>query len=148
MLWVRDAKGRTLARAAARLLARQDSSAPLLLLDQPLYAGLCDDETQAGLEAELLSQAPRLAAALRLPLLRWSECVGPAIAAAGGEAEERKAAALWEGRVALVELGGISPYVYSNLNGLMERDEHGVVVHALVEPGRIVDATGPAEMAR
>ena len=50
--------------------------------------------------------------------------------------------------VALLELDGLSPYVYSNLNGLMERDEHGVVVHALVEPGRIVDATGPAEMAR
>ena len=98
------------------------SSAPLLVL-------------QARLAAQLFEQAAQLAAALRVPLLLWKQCVGPAVAAAGGE--ERKAEALAVGRVALVELGGVAPWVYSNLNGLMERDEHGVVTHALVEPSFI-----------
>ena len=44
------------------------------------------------------------------------------------------AAALAQGKVALVELGGVAPFVYSNLNGLMERGESGVITHALVEP--------------
>ena len=81
-----------------------------------------------------------------MPLLLWRQCIGPAIAAAGGvggggnggggddEARAAAAAALAEGRVALVELGGVAPFVYSNLNGLMERDECGLVTHALVEP--------------
>lgn len=130
---MRDAKGRTLARAAARLLARRDTHAPLLLVDQPLFAGRCDEGTQRPrLEAELLRQAARLAARLRVPLLRWREVVGPAVAAAGGE--EGKAEALSAVRIALVELGGVAPFIYSNLNGLMERDEDGVVTHALVEP--------------
>ena len=89
-----------------------------------------------------------------VPLLLWRQCTGPAIAAAGGPggggggggggddaraaaaavAAVYLAAALAEGKVALVELGGVAPFVYSNLNGLMERDESGVVTHALVEP--------------
>lgn len=36
--------------------------------------------------------------------------------------------------MALVELAGVAPFVYSNLNGLMERDASGVITHALVEP--------------
>jgi len=109
---------------------------------------------QAQLEAELVEQAAALAASLRVPLLLWRQCTGPAIAAAGGPgggggggggggdaraaaaaaAADYVAAALAEGKVALVELGGIAPFVYSNLNGLMERDGSGVITHAVVEP--------------
>ena len=41
--------------------------------------------------------------------------------------------------VQLVEFDGVAPYVYSNLNGLVEREEGGggLVVHALVAPERI-----------
>ena len=55
MLWLRDARGRTVARATVRLLGQADTHAPLLLLDQPLYAGLCDDATQARAPASELA---------------------------------------------------------------------------------------------
>jgi len=134
-------RGRTLARATVRLLGRADTRAPLLLLDQPLYAGLVEPAVQAQLEMRLLRQARDMAEALGVPLLLWRQCIGPALlagannAAAGdgggggdGEIVESKGGQSpppAEGRVEVVEFGGVAPFVYSNLNGLVERDEEG-----------------------
>ena len=109
-----------------------------------------------------------MAAALRLPLLPWTHCVGPAVrdaAAGGGEGGGGNGGGEGggnrrvgngsgtggdEGMVQLVEFDGVAPFVYSNLNGLMERadeEEGGVVVHAVVDPRVLAEAADAVRVA-
>ena len=137
--------GRTLARATVRLLGRADTREPLLLVDQPLYAGLVEPAVQGELEERLLRQARAMAERLDVPLLLWRQCVGPALLAnannAAGDGDGEVVASKGgqsppaaDGCVELVEFGGVAPFVYSNLNGLVERDEEGgPVVYAHTE---------------
>ena len=57
LLLLRDERGRVAARATARLLARSDSGAPVVFVDQPLYKGGTAEEA---LEAEVLAMADEL----------------------------------------------------------------------------------------
>lgn len=109
-----------------------------------------DAERKARLEALLLRRAKALGAALGVPVTPWTECVAPPVDTAREEDDEdvddeevgevvevvggggraarragrpsaRAADAAWQGRVALVEVDGIAPQVYSNLRGRLVR---------------------------
>ena len=75
LLLLRDERGRVAARATARLLARSDSGAPVVFVDQPLYKGGTAEEA---LEAEVLAMAQALGERLGgVPVVLWRECVDP-----------------------------------------------------------------------
>ena len=118
LLLLRDERGRVAARATARLLARSDSGAPVVFVDQPLYKGGTAEEA---LEAEVLAMAQALGEALGgVPVVLWRECVDPTADEAPNY--EKPAVAPGGEGVELIEYDGVAPFLYTNLQGLVERE--------------------------
>ncbi|KAL1518805.1 hypothetical protein AB1Y20_003085 [Prymnesium parvum] len=166
LLLVNDGSGLIVGRAVVRLLAREDTGAPVVFVDQPLYRGAAVDSARAeagedSFEVQLLLQAAQLCDVLQVPMVPWRDCITPrphtqrpelgqaadadVMAECEGsyaaQSDEREAAraATWEelGLVPLVEPSGIAPFLYSNLQGLIARPRNGRVVHALVHKSKL-----------
>ena len=122
---------RTAARSIARLLGREDTGAPVLFLDQPLFghhlsAGDAGEDalTREALGQRLIAMGATLAAELGVGFAPWTSCIAPpsdGADAAGASASAAADAAARVGRVGLLELDGLSPQVYSNLRGRLVR---------------------------
>lgn len=136
LVQVCDNKGRVDARATLRLLGRADTHEPVVLVDQPLFSGRCTKQMQKDFQKQLIEQASSIADVLRVPLLLWRDCIGPnldpAVREAGREAWAREKVrqrvreeSLSAGKIPIVEFDGCAPFVYSNMNGLVERQEEG-----------------------
>lgn len=150
LLLVRGPSGRTLARAAVRLLARDDNGEPVIWLDQPLYQpyeglALGKASEQAELESELLQQAKLLSQCLDVPLVLWKNSVAPRptedpVTCPGAHPGMVQAQTLTRATgaelsrtswIELFEHSGLAPFVYSNLRGLVKRSPGGRIVYAL-----------------
>jgi len=99
-------------RAVARLLARADNFSPVLFVDQPLFGvdGALTKEREK-LTAELLRSARQLGEKLGVPVALWENCTQPI----------RRLSGYPPGSVALVEIDGLAPFVYSNFRGRLRR---------------------------
>lgn len=127
-----------------RLLARADTGAPVLLVDQPIYSphittgtdAAGDAARRAQLDRALLSQSNELGMQLALPVVPWTRCTAPSTSGAAAEGavpddcvavgsgsvtDHAVAATAAQRRVALIEHDGLAPQVYSNLRGRLVR---------------------------
>ena len=125
------ARRRTACRTVARLLGAESTGEPILFLDQPIFGhhlsagdAAQDAATRAALGARLIQRGQRLARQLGVRFAPWTVCIAPpsdgaemGTASATGGAD----AAARIGRVALLELDGVAPQVYSNLRGRLIR---------------------------
>ena len=125
------ARRRTACRTVARLLGAEGTGEPILFLDQPIFGhhlsagdAAQDAATRAALGARLIQRGRRLARQLGVRLAPWTVCIAPPSDGAEmgtASATDGADAAARIGRVALLELDGVAPQVYSNLRGRLIR---------------------------
>ena len=125
------ARRRTACRTVARLLGAEGTGEPILFLDQPIFGhhlsagdAAQDAATRAALGARLIQRGRRLAWQLGVRLAPWTVCIAPPSDGAEmgtASATDGADAAARIGRVALLELDGVAPQVYSNLRGRLIR---------------------------
>jgi len=133
------ARRRTACRTVARLLGAEGTGEPILFLDQPIFGhhlsagdAAQDAATRAALGARLIQRGRRLARQLGVRFAPWTVCIAPPSDGAEmgtASATDGADAAARIGRVALLELDGVAPQVYSNLRGrgLHACAHHGVL---------------------
>ena len=108
------------ARASARLLARLGDGAPVLFVDQPLFAGrdagvgAAERARREGYERELEQQAERLGRRVGVAVALWRDC--HRLERRRGEVSVPDA-----GVQVLGEAGGLSTLLYVNLEGVVRR---------------------------
>ena len=133
------ARRRTACRTVARLLGAEGTGEPILFLDQPIFGhhlsagdAAQDAATRAALGARLIQRGRRLARQLGVRFAPWTVCIAPPSDGAEmgtASATDGADAAARIGRIALLELDGVAPQVYSNLRGrgLHACAHHGVL---------------------
>ena len=150
------ARRRTACRTVARLLGAEGTGEPILFLDQPIFGhhlsagdAAQDAATRAALGARLIQRGRRLARQLGVRLAPWTVCIAPPSDGAEmgtASATDGADAAARIGRVALLELDGVAPQVYSNLRGRLIRGSdraRGRAPNGQGPPSSLVQSAAP-----
>jgi hypothetical protein len=150
------ARRRTACRTVARLLGAEGTGEPILFLDQPIFGhhlsagdAAQDAATRAALGARLIQRGRRLAWQLGVRLAPWTVCIAPPSDGAEmgtASATDGADAAARIGRVALLELDGVAPQVYSNLRGRLIRGSdraRGRAPNGQGPPSSLVQSAAP-----